>query len=92
MIERVVRLVRSKGVGVYFVTQIPQDIPEDKGPAWASGAACPAPSRPSAIRKAVRVTAETFRQNDSIEIESVITQLAVGEALVSVLHRCRRSR
>jgi DNA helicase HerA-like ATPase len=64
-IELVVRLVRSKGVGVYFVTQNPLDIPRDQ--------------------KAVKATAQTMRQNPGLDIEAAITELAVGEALVSFL-------
>ena len=85
MIERVVRLVRSKGVGVYFVTQTPQDIPDDVLAQLGHRVQHALRAFTPKDQKAVRATAETFRQNDSIEIESVITQLAVGEALVSVL-------
>ena len=85
MIERVVRLVRSKGVGVYFVTQTPQDIPEDVLAQLGHRVQHALRAFTPKDQKAVRATAETFRQNEAIEIEEVITQLAVGEALVSVL-------
>ncbi len=85
MIERVVRLVRSKGVGVYFVTQTPQDIPDEVLAQLGHRVQHALRAFTPKDQKSVRATAQTFRQNDSIDIETVITQLAVGEALVSVL-------
>jgi len=84
-IEQVVRLVRSKGVGVYFVTQNPMDIPESVlgqlGHRFQHALRAFTPQD----QKAVRTAAQTFRQNPQIDTEAAITELAVGEALVSVL-------
>jgi DNA helicase HerA-like ATPase len=67
-VEQVVRLVRSKGVGVFFVTQNPLDVPDTPRD-----------------QKAVRTAAETFRQNPKLDAAAAITELGVGEALVSLL-------
>ena len=86
-IEQVVRLIRSKGVGIYFITQSPADIPDavlgqlGKRVQHALRAFTPKD------QKAVRVAAQTFRANPAFDTETVITQLGVGEALVSVLDR-----
>ena len=77
-VERVVRLIRSKGVGIYFVTQNPLDVPDT-----VLALNIPPPIRASG--KAVRAAAETFRQNPAFNTEEVITALGVGEALVSTL-------
>jgi DNA helicase HerA-like ATPase len=78
-IEQVVRLIRSKGVGVYFVTQNPLDVPETVLGQHALRAFTPRD------QKAVRAAAETFRPNPAFRTEDAIMQLAVGEALVSTL-------
>jgi uncharacterized protein len=84
-VERVVRLIRSKGVGVYFVTQNPLDIPEtvlgqlDNRVQHALRAFTPRD------QKAVKSAAETFRQNPKLDVAKAITELGVGEALVSML-------
>jgi uncharacterized protein len=84
-IEQMVRLIRSKGVGVYFVSQNPLDIPDvvlgqlGNRAQHALGAFTPRD------QKAVKAAAETFRQNPKLKVETVLTQLAVGEALVSML-------
>lgn len=84
-IEQVVRLIRSKGVGVYFVSQSPLDIPEDilgqLGLKIQHALRAFTPKE----RKAVSVVAENFRQNPEIDTKTVITELGIGEALVSVL-------
>lgn len=84
-IEQVVRLIRSKGVGVYFITQSPLDIPTDiLGQLGAKVQHALRAFTPK-DRKAVKVVAETFRQNPEVDTEAAITQLGTGEALVSVL-------
>ncbi len=84
-IEQVVRLVRSKGVGVFFVTQNPIDIPNtvlgQLGNRFQHALRAFTPRD----QKAVDSAAETFRPNESFKTEEAITQLGVGEALVSVL-------
>jgi uncharacterized protein len=84
-IEQVVRLIRSKGVGIYFVTQNPQDIPESVlaqlGNRFQHALRAYTPSE----TKAVRIAAESFRPNPRFKTEDMITQLGVGEALVSTL-------
>lgn len=84
-VEQVVRLIRSKGVGVYFVTQNPIDIPEtilgQLGNRFQHALRAFTPRD----QKAVKVAAETFRANPAFDTQTVITELGVGEALVSVL-------
>ncbi|RKF22526.1 DUF853 family protein [Altericroceibacterium spongiae] len=84
-IEQVVRLIRSKGVGVYFVTQNPADIPEDV--AGQLGNRVQHALRAFTVRdqKAIKTAAETFRINPDLDVEQAITELRVGEALVSTL-------
>ena len=84
-IEQVVRLVRSKGVGVYFVTQNPMDVPESVLGQLGHRVQHALRAFTPQDQKAVKTAAQTFRQNPKIDTEDVITQLAVGEALVSVL-------
>lgn len=84
-IEQVVRLIRSKGVGVYFVSQSPLDIPEDVLGQLGMKIQHALRAFTPKEQKAVRVVAENFRANESIDTEQVITELGVGEALVSVL-------
>ena len=81
-VQQVVRLIRSKGVGVYFVTQNPLDVPETVLGQKVQHALRAFTPRD---QKAVRAAAETFRQNPAFDTEEAITQLAVGEALVSLL-------
>ena len=84
-IEQVVRLIRSKGVGVYFVTQNPLDVPDTV--LGQLGNRIQHALRAYTLRdqKAVRAAATTFRSNPELDVEQVITQLGVGEALVSML-------
>jgi DNA helicase HerA-like ATPase len=84
-IEQVVRLIRSKGVGVYFVTQNPLDIPDTVLGQLGNRVQHALRAFTPRDQKAVRAAAQTFRQNPAIDTESAITALGVGEALVSVL-------
>jgi DNA helicase HerA-like ATPase len=84
-IEQVVRLVRSKGVGVYFVTQNPLDIPETVLGQLSHRVQHALRAFTPKDQKAVRATAETLRANPAFKTEAAITELAVGEALVSML-------
>ncbi len=84
-IEQVVRLVRSKGVGVYFITQSPTDIPEDVLGQLGNRIQHALRAFTPKDQKAVKAAAETFRSNPNVKVEKVITELGVGEALVSFL-------
>ncbi|MCX8476932.1 MAG: DUF853 family protein [Sphingomonas sp.] len=84
-IEQVVRLIRSKGVGVYFVTQNPVDIPEDVAGQLGNRVQHALRAFTPKDAKAVRSAAETFRANPEVDVATAITELKVGEALVSVL-------
>ncbi len=84
-VEQVVKLVRSKGVGVYFVTQNPIDIPESVLAQLSNRVQHALRAYTPREQKAVKVAAETFRPNPAFSTEEAITQLGVGEALVSVL-------
>jgi uncharacterized protein len=84
-IEQVVRLVRSKGVGVYFVTQNPLDIPDTVLGQLGNRVQHALRAFTPRDQKAVRAAAETFRANPKLSVEQVITELGVGEALVSTL-------
>jgi DNA helicase HerA-like ATPase len=84
-IELVVRLVRSKGVGVYFVTQNPLDIPDSVLAQLGNRVQHALRAYTPRDQKAVKATAQTMRQNPGLDIETAITELAVGEALVSLL-------
>ena len=84
-VEQVVRLIRSKGVGVYFVTQNPLDIPDTVLAQLGNRVQHALRAFTPRDQKAVRAAAETFRQNPKFKTEEAITQLAVGEALISTL-------
>ncbi|HUR89794.1 MAG TPA: helicase HerA-like domain-containing protein [Ramlibacter sp.] len=84
-IELVVRLVRSKGVGVYFVTQNPLDIPDSVLAQLGNRVQHALRAYTPRDQKAVKATAETMRQKPGLDIATAITELAVGEALVSFL-------
>ena len=84
-IELVVRLVRSKGVGVYFVTQNPLDIPDSVLAQLGNRVQHALRAFTPRDQKAVKATASTMRQKPGLDIEAAITELAVGEALVSLL-------
>lgn len=84
-IEQVVRLVRSKGVGVYFVTQNPLDIPDTVLGQLGNRVQHALRAFTPRDQKAVKTAAETMRPNPGLDIEAAITELGVGEALVSLL-------
>jgi DNA helicase HerA-like ATPase len=84
-IEQVVRLIRSKGVGVYFVTQNPLDIPQSVLGQLGNRVQHALRAFTPRDQKAVKSAAETMRPNPKLKIEQVITELGVGEALVSLL-------
>ncbi|MFA5938174.1 MAG: helicase HerA-like domain-containing protein [Sinimarinibacterium sp.] len=84
-IEQVVRLIRSKGVGVYFVTQNPLDLPDAVLGQLGNRVQHALRAFTPRDQKAVRAAAETFRANPALDVARVITELGVGEALVSTL-------
>jgi DNA helicase HerA-like ATPase len=75
-VEQVVRLIRSKGVGIYFITQNPIDVPDQILGQLGNR-----------VQHALRAAAETFRSNPGLDVKQVISELGVGEALVSFLDR-----
>lgn len=85
-IEQVIRLIRSKGVGVYFVTQNPLDVPDAVLGQLGNRVQHALRAFTPRDQKAVKAAAQTFRQNKDIDVEAVITQMGVGEALVSFLN------
>jgi len=84
-IEQVVRLIRSKGVGVYFITQNPLDLPETVLGQLGNRVQHALRAFTPKDQKSVKVAAETFRVNPKLNVVKAITELGVGEALVSVL-------
>lgn len=84
-IEQMVRLIRSKGVGVYFVSQNPLDIPDVVLGQLGNRVQHALRAFTPRDQKAVSAAAQTFRQNPKLKVETVITELGVGEALVSML-------
>jgi DNA helicase HerA-like ATPase len=84
-IEQVVRLIRSKGVGVYLVTQNPLDVPDAVLGQLGNRVQHALRAFTPRDQKAVRAAAETFRPNPAVDVERAIGELAVGEALVSLL-------
>ncbi|MGI9350903.1 MAG: helicase HerA-like C-terminal domain-containing protein [Rhizobiaceae bacterium] len=84
-VEQVVKLIRSKGVGVYFVTQNPVDIPDSVLSQLGNRVQHALRAFTPREQKAVRVAADTFRPNPDFKARDVITQMGVGEALVSTL-------
>src|SRR6185369_5343434 len=84
-IEQVVRLIRSKGVGIYFVTQNPLDIPEAVLGQLGNRVQHALRAFTPKDQKAVKAAADTLRANPKLKTDQVITELAVGEALVSFL-------
>jgi DNA helicase HerA-like ATPase len=84
-IEQVVRLIRSKGVGVYFVTQNPLDLPETVLGQLGNRVQHALRAFTPKDQKSVKAAAETFRANPKLNVVKAITELEVGEALVSVL-------
>lgn len=84
-IEQVVKLIRSKGVGIYFVTQSPSDIPDSVLAQLSNRVQHALRAYTPAEQKAVRVAAQSFRPNPAFKAEDVIMQLGVGQALTSFL-------
>lgn len=84
-IEQVVRLIRSKGVGIYFVTQSPADIPDSVLGQLGNRVQHALRAYTPKEQKAVRIAAQSFRANPNLDTETVISELGVGEALVSTL-------
>jgi hypothetical protein len=84
-IQQVTRLIRSKGVGVYYITQNPLDIPDEVLGQLGNRVQHALRAYTPRDQKAVRSAAETFRPNPALDVERVITEMGVGEALVSFL-------
>lgn len=84
-IEQVVRLIRSKGVGIYFVTQNPLDLPESALGQLGNRIQHALRAFTPKDQKAVKTAADTFRANPEFKVQEAITELAVGEALISCL-------
>ncbi|ACE85582.1 conserved domain protein [Cellvibrio japonicus Ueda107] len=84
-IEQVVRLIRSKGVGIYFISQSPADIPDAVLGQLGNRVQHALRAFTPKDQKAVKVAAQTFRANPAFSTEAAITELGIGEALVSVL-------
>lgn len=84
-VEMVVRLIRSKGVGIYFITQSPLDIPEDILGQLGNRVQHALRAFTPKDKKAVRATAQTMRENPAFDSETALMELGVGEALVSTL-------
>ncbi len=86
-IEQVVRLIRSKGVGIFFITQNPIDVPDKILAQLGNRIQHALRAFTPRDQKAIRAMAQTFRTNTSFSVEEIITQLEVGEALISVLDK-----
>lgn len=84
-IEQIARLIRSKGVGVYFITQNPTDVPDSVSAQLGNRVQHALRAFTPAEQRTVRAAAETFRKNPDLDTERVILELKVGEALVSML-------
>src|SRR6188768_1093086 len=84
-IEQVVRLIRSKGVGIYFITQNPIDVPDTIAGQLGNRVQHALRAFTPKDQAAVKSAAETFRANPGVDVETAITELKVGEALVSLL-------
>jgi DNA helicase HerA-like ATPase len=84
-VEQVVRLIRSKGVGVYFCSQLPDDVPQEILGQLGNRVQHVLRAFTPRDQKAVKAAAETFAPNPKLKVADVISQLAVGEALVSTL-------
>ncbi|WP_170418847.1 helicase HerA-like domain-containing protein [Ruegeria arenilitoris] len=86
-VEQVARLIRSKGVGVYFITQNPADIPEDILGQLGNRVQHALRAFTARDRKNLRLAAETYRENPAFDTETAIREVGVGEALTSMLER-----
>jgi DNA helicase HerA-like ATPase len=91
-VEQVVRLIRSKGVGVFFVTQNPLDVPEKILGQLGNRVQHALRAFTPRDQKAVQAAAQTMRANPKFDAAAAITELGVGEALVSFLDASMRSR
>ena len=89
-IEQIVRLIRSKGVGVYFISQSPSDVPDNVLGQLGNRVQHALRAYTPRDQKAVKTAAQTFRPNPKLNTEQVITELGVGEALVSFLDEAGR--
>jgi DNA helicase HerA-like ATPase len=85
-VEQVVRLIRSKSVGIYFISQSPLDIPEDIAGQLGMKIQHALRAFTPKDKKTLRAVSDSFRSNDAFDTEEVITQLGLGEALVSTLN------
>lgn len=85
-VEQVVRLIRSKGVGVFFVTQNPLDVPDAVLGQLGNRIQHAMRAYTPREQKAIRAAAQTFRSNPNLDTEQAFTQMGVGEALISTLH------
>ena len=85
-VEQVVRLIRSKGVGIYFITQNPQDLPESVLAQLGNRVQHALRAYTPKEMKAIKVAAQSFRPNPAFDTETVLTELGTGEALVSFLN------
>ncbi|MFP7571628.1 helicase HerA-like domain-containing protein [Marivita sp. S2033] len=86
-VEQVARLIRSKGVGVYFITQNPDDIPQDILGQLGNRVQHALRAFTARDRKALRMAAETYRENPEFDTEEAIREVGVGEAVTSMLER-----
>ncbi len=86
-VEQVARLIRSKGVGVYFITQNPDDIPEDVLGQLGNRVQHALRAFTARDRKALKAAAETYRDNPELDIETAIREVGTGEAVTSLLER-----
>jgi DNA helicase HerA-like ATPase len=86
-IEQIVRLIRSKGVGVYFISQSPLDIPDDVLGQLGLKIQHALRAYTPKDKKLIKAVAQTFRSNPKLDVEQVITELQTGEALVSILKK-----
>jgi len=86
-VEQVVRLIRSKGVGVFFVTQNPADVPETVLGQLGNRLQHAMRAYTPREKKAIRIAAQTFRSNPALDVETAFMQMGVGEALVSTLQK-----
>ena len=84
-VEQIVKLVRSKGVGVYFITQNPADIPDDVLAQLGNRIQHALRAYTPAEQKAIKAAAESFRENPAFDTQEAITELGTGEALISFL-------
>lgn len=84
-IEQIVKLIRSKGVGIYFITQSPRDIPDEVLSQLGNKIQHALHAYTPSEEKAIKTAADSFRTNPEFDTKEVLTQLGVGEALVSVL-------